>query len=69
MNAGKGPSRQSPFEAWRDWAIADASERRLPALPALVEGLARGAARLRSADWNDDASRREGGDVETDAGR
>jgi hypothetical protein len=56
------------LDAWRDWAMADASARGLPALARLLGGLAGATGLLRAATWNDDASRREGGPVETDGG-
>ena len=55
------------FDAWRDWATAHAGAGPLASLAALVEGLARSTAQLRAADWNDDAGRRAGGELERDA--
>ena len=43
-------------EDWLESARADATRRGLPDLQAMLEGLARTAAVLRDADWNDDAS-------------
>jgi hypothetical protein len=43
-------------EDWLESARADAEGRGLPDLRAALEGLARAAAVLREADWNDDAS-------------
>jgi hypothetical protein len=43
-------------EDWLESARADAEGRGLPDLGAALEGLARAAAVLREADWNDDAS-------------
>ena len=43
-------------EDWLESARADAERRGLPDLRAALEGLARSATVLRSADWNDDAS-------------
>ena len=43
-------------EDWRDSACADAENRGLPDLRAMLDALARTAAALRKADWNDDAS-------------
>jgi len=43
-------------EDWLESARADAIRRDLPDLQAMLEGLARTAAALRNADWNDDAS-------------
>jgi hypothetical protein len=43
-------------EDWRDSARADAERRGLPDLQAMLDTLARAAAVLREADWNDDAS-------------
>lgn len=40
---------------WLDAALKDADRRNLPALRALLEGLARSTAALRAAEWNDDA--------------
>ncbi|MGE0393715.1 MAG: hypothetical protein AB7I25_06435 [Vicinamibacterales bacterium] len=41
--------------AWLDAALKDADRRGLPALRALLEGLARSTAALRAAEWNTDA--------------
>jgi hypothetical protein len=41
---------------WLENARADAQRRGLPDLRAALEGLARSAGVLRSADWNEDAS-------------
>jgi hypothetical protein len=46
------------IEAWLQAAVADAERRGVPALKPLLEALARAIASLRSADFNDDASRR-----------
>ena len=43
-------------EDWRETARADAEKRGLPDLHAMLDALARTAAVLREADWNDDAS-------------
>ena len=43
-------------EDWLESARADAERRGLPDLQPALEGLARAAAVLREADWNDDAS-------------
>ena len=43
-------------EDWRDSARADAENRGLPDLQAMLDALSRAAAVLREADWNDDAS-------------
>jgi len=43
-------------EDWRESARADAARRGLPDLQAMLDALARTAAVLREADWNDDAS-------------
>ena len=43
-------------EDWRESARADAERRGLPDLRAMLDALARTAAVLREADWNDDAS-------------
>jgi hypothetical protein len=43
-------------EDWLQSARADAEQRGLPDLRAALEGLARAAAVLREADWNEDAS-------------
>ena len=43
-------------EDWLQNARADAQRRGLPDLHAALEGLARSAAVLRSADWNENAS-------------
>ena len=43
-------------EDWLESARADAERRGLPDLGAMLDGLARTAAVLRDADWNDDAS-------------
>jgi hypothetical protein len=43
-------------EDWLQSARADAERRGLPDLRAMLDGLARSAAVLRDADWNDDAS-------------
>ncbi len=63
MSQSPGRRDVRPFEAWRDWATADAASRPLPSLAALVDGLAGGTAQLRAAGWNDDAERRDGGVV------
>jgi hypothetical protein len=55
----------APFEAWRQWAVRDAAQRGPEGLATLVEGLARATQRIREGAWNDDAERRDGGDVET----
>ena len=44
------------IDAWLEHAVRDAERRGLPALRALLEGLARATSALRSADWNADAS-------------
>lgn len=44
------------IEAWREWAVSDATRRGHPDLKPLMEGLARSTAVLRQADWNPDAS-------------
>lgn len=46
------------IEDWLEAALADADRRRLPDLKPLLRGLAESTRRLRSADWNDDASGR-----------
>ena len=43
-------------EDWLESARADAERRGLPDLRTMLDGLARTAAVLRDADWNDDAS-------------
>ena len=43
-------------EDWRRSAAADARQRGLPDLQAMLDALARTATVLREADWNDDAS-------------
>jgi hypothetical protein len=43
-------------EDWRESARADAEKRGLPDLRPMLDALARTAAVLREADWNDDAS-------------
>ena len=43
-------------EHWRESARAVAERRGLPDLRAMLDALARSAAALRDADWNDDAS-------------
>jgi hypothetical protein len=58
-----------PFAAWRDWAVGAAARSGVPSLATLIEGLANGTARLRAADWNPDAGRREGGAVAADGQR
>lgn len=40
---------------WLDAALLDADRRNLPALRALLEGLARSTTALRAAEWNTDA--------------
>ena len=42
------------IKTWLESAVQDAERRGLPALRPLLESLARGAAALRAADWNDD---------------
>ena len=54
------------LEGWRDWAASHARARGIQPLAALLDGLADATARLRAADWNDDAGRRADGDAETD---
>ena len=44
------------IDAWLEAALADAERRNLPDLKPLLRGLAESTRRLRSADWNDDAS-------------
>jgi hypothetical protein len=47
------------IDDWFTWATADATQRKVPGLKPLLEGL-RGATReLRAADWNDDAAARD----------
>jgi len=43
-------------EDWLEGARADAERRGLPDLRPALEGLARSAGLLRTANWNDDAS-------------
>lgn len=43
-------------DAWLQAAIADAEQRGLPELKAILETLARATRALRAADFNDDAS-------------
>ena len=43
-------------EDWLESARTDAEQRGLPDLRAMLDALARTAAVLRGADWNDDAS-------------
>jgi hypothetical protein len=45
-------------EDWLENATADAKRRGLPDVRVPLEGLARAAAQLRAADWNEDASGR-----------
>jgi hypothetical protein len=45
----------TPFE-WLEIAATDAAGRGLSDARPVLEGLARGARRLRDADWNEDAS-------------
>ena len=53
---------------WLESATADAGRRGLPELRAALEGLARAAGVLRSAEWNDeDASGRSGRDADAPA--
>jgi hypothetical protein len=51
------------IEDWLEAALADADRKRLPDLKPLLRGLAESTRRLRSADWNDDASGRRPGAV------
>ena len=44
--------RDMTVEDWLEHAMHDAERRELPALRALLEGLARSTATLRAADWN-----------------
>jgi aspartyl-tRNA(Asn)/glutamyl-tRNA(Gln) amidotransferase subunit A len=44
------------IEQWLEDGKSDAYRRKLPELADLLEGLARGTAALRAADWNDDAA-------------
>ena len=44
------------IDAWLHAAVADAERRGLPDLKPLLETLARAAAELREADFNDDAT-------------
>ena len=50
---------------WLENARADAQRRGLPDLRAALEGLARSAGVLRSADWNENASGADDADPET----
>jgi hypothetical protein len=45
------------IDAWLQAAIADAEKRGLPALPPILQALAKSTQALRAADFNDDASR------------
>jgi hypothetical protein len=45
------------IEAWLQAAIADAEKRGVPELKPILETLARATQALRSADFNDDASK------------
>jgi hypothetical protein len=47
------------IEQWLEDARMDAFRRQLPDLAALLEGLAKSTAQLRTAEWNDDASGRK----------
>ena len=46
------------IDAWLNAALADADRRGLSDLKPLLEALARAAAALRAADFNDDATKR-----------
>ncbi len=50
------------LERWLEWASADAEQRGLDGLPALLESLGNATASLRAADWNDEADGPSPGD-------
>ena len=62
-------SNESPLDRWRQLVLDQAADRGVEGLRDGLALLATGTARLRAADWNDDARRPTARAGEIDGGR